>query len=120
MTNEPDLARLIMDAKSARDMSYDDLAKACGGVPARQRLFQMASVPIKSFPGADSIEGLSRGLGISITEVIMACARSVGLNVRGNDVDTIHISGLSRYPPEILDAYKALGQQIAKHAVSNK
>jgi hypothetical protein len=74
-----DLRELIGLRKG--DRSYEQLSKACGGTPSRQRLQLLATEPIKNFPDPDTIRGLSKGLGVTESTVVLASAASLGLDV---------------------------------------
>lgn len=74
-----DLQELIGLRKG--DRSYEQVSKACGGTPSRQRLQLLATEPIKNFPDPDTIRGLSRGLGVTESTVVLASAASLGLDV---------------------------------------
>ena len=75
------LAELIRTTKG--DRSYDDLARAAGGAPGRQRWQQLASnVALKNFPDPESIRAIARALGVTQRAVVDAAAESLGLEVR--------------------------------------
>lgn len=74
VSDELNLAALIADRKGTR--SYDRLAEDCGGTPSSGRLHQMATRPLKNFPDPDSIRGMANGLGVTVTDIVMAAARS--------------------------------------------
>lgn len=76
----PTLATLVLDHKG--DRSYERLSRDCGGEPTGKRLQQIATNPIKTFPDAETIQGVAQGLGVSVTDVVLASARSLGLQVR--------------------------------------
>ncbi|WP_432794458.1 hypothetical protein [Rhodococcus ruber] len=92
MSNEPTLAGLIADRKGTR--SYDRLSDDCGGTPSSGRLHQMATKPLKNFPDPESIRGMAQGLGVTVTDIVMASARSLELPVyTGNDPSALSIGG---------------------------
>lgn len=74
-----DLQELIGLRKG--DRSYEQLSKACGGLPTAKRLHQLATAPIKNFPDPDTIRGLSKGLAVTESTVVLASAASLGLDV---------------------------------------
>lgn len=78
-TPAPTIARLLIERKGER--SYARLAEDCGGVPAGRRLQQMATRPLRNFPDPDTIRAIARGLQVSVTDVVLASARSLGLDV---------------------------------------
>lgn len=88
-----DLAALI--AAHQGDRSYDRLSRDCGGIPTGQRLHQLATSQIKDYPAAPTIRGLARGLSVSQTTVVLACARSLGLEVRSGEDQGVDLEGLT-------------------------
>ena len=89
-----DLRELIAGTKGER--SYEALSRDCGGVPTSKRLHQLATTTLKNFPDPPTIEGLARGLGVTVTEIVLASARSLGLSVRDlSDVASIDPTGLT-------------------------
>jgi hypothetical protein len=107
MTSEPDLASLILDAKG--DRSYERMSTDCGGLPTDKRLQQMATTPLKAFPDVATIRGLARGAGTTITAVVLAAARSLGLQVHtAEDPDALTIGGAGELRPDQKDAIRAL------------
>lgn len=67
------------------DRSYEQLSKECKGVPTAKRLHMLATAPIKNFPDPDTIRGLSTGLRVTETTIVLAAAESLGLDVRSPD-----------------------------------
>jgi hypothetical protein len=107
MTSEPDLARLILDAKG--DRSYERMSADCGGLPTDKRLQQMATTALKAFPDVATIRGLARGTGTTETTVVLAAARSLGLRVHsGEDPDALIIGGAGDLRPDQKDTIRAL------------
>ena len=89
-----DLRELLANTKG--DRSYEQFARDCGGTPSAKRLHQLATLPLKNFPDPPTIEGLATGMGVTVTEVVLASARSLGLRVRDlGDVASIDPSGLT-------------------------
>ncbi|MCD4853628.1 hypothetical protein LN996_22665 [Arthrobacter sp. AK01] len=120
MTSNQDLATLVSSAKEAKGYSYDSFAKACGGVPARQRLFQLINDPLKNFPDPATIKGLARGTGYTVTEIIMASARSLGLDVSDTEPDSVYVAGLHTLPASTREAFLQLGREIGVLATNQE
>lgn len=118
MTNGMTLGELINTARSARGFSYERLSKACGGSPAAARLHQMENKPLKSFPDPDTIRSLARGTGFSVTEIIFAAARSLGLPVAIEDPDVIRVHGISAAPERVVSLIQELGREVAQLAAA--
>ncbi|MGN7133418.1 hypothetical protein ACTHQY_09105 [Rhodococcoides corynebacterioides] len=91
------LAALIAERKG--DRSYDRLSSDCGGTPSAARLQQLTTAPLKNFPDPPSIKGMSAGLGTTVTDIVLACARSLGLEVYdGTDPSALLLSGAAELP----------------------
>ncbi|MFI7483278.1 hypothetical protein ACH9EU_12805 [Kocuria sp. M1R5S2] len=112
MMEDKDLAAVLQAARKGGEISYEKLSAQCGGKPTAKRLHQLANAPLRNFPDPDTITHLARGTGQSITTIVMASARSLGLNVTSDDPDTVRLAGSSNYPPALLDAFRTLGEQI--------
>jgi hypothetical protein len=78
-----DLAQLIEATKG--DRSYETLARLAGGVPGAKRWHQLATKPIKNFPDPPTVRALSKALGVTEAVVVLAAARSLGLDASGSD-----------------------------------
>lgn len=74
------LAELITAHRDGR--SYDALSRDCGDHPSGKRIQQLVTGIMKSFPDADTLTALSRGLRVSEAVVVLAAAESLGMDVR--------------------------------------
>ncbi|TGY79443.1 hypothetical protein, partial [Cellulomonas shaoxiangyii] len=111
MMNAPDLAALIADAKG--DRSYDQLSRAAGGKPTAERLQQLATGEMKTFPGPATIEALARGLGVTVTEVVTAACRSLGIEVHyGDTPGALTIPGAGNLPASARRAIEDVAAQM--------
>lgn len=63
------------------DRSYATLEADSGGSPGRQRWQQIATSPQQNFPDPTTIRTMARVLGVPETTVVLAAARSAGLDV---------------------------------------
>jgi len=89
--NQPDeddspglsLHDLVRAAMHDHDWSYSDLERACDRALTRGRWQQLgAGLAQRKFPDPDSLTVIARVLDVDITTVVLAAARSVGLDVR--------------------------------------
>ncbi|WP_368681010.1 hypothetical protein R1X32_42585 [Rhodococcus opacus] len=113
MSDEQTLAGLIADRKGTR--SYDRLSRDCGGVPTSKRLHQLATVTPKNFPDPDTIRGLAAGLGVTVTDIVMASARSLGLSVyTGNDPSALSIGGAGELPDSAKETLTTVAREFIK------
>lgn len=111
--SQQDLGSLLADVKANRHWSFEAMSRACGGVPTGKRLFQLINSPLKNFPDPDTIRGLQRATGVSATEIVMAAARSLGLDVADSDPDALHIPGISNIPDSTREALLALAREVS-------
>ncbi|QXW04050.1 hypothetical protein [Rhodococcus globerulus] len=113
MSDEQTLAGLIADRKGTR--SYDKLSKDCGGTPTSKRLHQLANVAPKNFPDPDTIRGLATGLGVTVTDIVMASARSLELPVyTGNDPNALSIGGAGALPESAKETLTTVAREFIK------
>ncbi|MCD2121207.1 hypothetical protein [Rhodococcus rhodochrous] len=113
MSDEPNLAALIADRKGTR--SYEKISQDCGGLPTAKRVHQLATQPQKNFPDPDTIRGLARGLGVPVTEVVMAAARTVNLPVyTGNDPSALSIGGAGALDDSAKEALTTVAREFIR------
>ena len=86
------LHALIRAAMAERGWSYSDLERASGRALTRGRWQQLGSgVVQRKFPDPSSLSVISEVLEVDITTVVLAAARSVGLDVRTRGTDLAHL-----------------------------
>lgn len=112
MHNDYTLAELIQARKG--DRSYARLSQDCAGNPGASRIQQIVTGPLNDFPSADTMRGLSAGLGVSVTDVILACARSLGLTVSSSDPSSLVLSGAGRLPMDAQDAIREMASTMER------
>ena len=79
----PTLDQLISERKNLRGFSYTDLENRAGSTISRQRWQQLGSgVRIKEFPEPVTIEAMADALDVDVAEVVLAAARSIGLDIK--------------------------------------
>jgi hypothetical protein len=92
------LQALILNHKG--DRSYARLSAACGGVPSTVNAQRLATKPIKDFPTAEVLMGLSKGLGVRLIDVLHAAALSVGMPIHAPSDHDLLIPEAGRLPEE--------------------
>lgn len=113
MIEERTLGELIADRKGTR--SYERLSTDCGGTPTAKRLHQLATKPQRNFPDPPTIKGLAQGLGVSVTDVVMAAARMVGLSVGvGNDPHSLTLPNAGELPASAREAIESVTREFVK------
>jgi len=111
-----DLIEAARHSYGSKSLSYDALAKKCGGKPTAARLQQYVSTGLKNFPDPVSIEGLSVGLNTSAREVILASARSLGLPIDDAHEDSLFINGISSLPASAQESVRSIGRELVNLA----
>jgi len=114
MTTNDDwtLARLIAQRKG--DRSFKRLSTDCGGTPTANRLQQMATKDISAFPDPETIRGIAMGLGTTITDVTLAVARSLGLNVSSAEPDALIVAGAGALPAEAQEIILGVSREMQR------
>ena len=83
---------LIRACMTERGWSYSDLERASGRALTRGRWQQLGSgVQQRKFPDPSSLTVISEVLEVDITTVVLAAARTVGLDVRTHGTDLAHL-----------------------------
>ncbi|MFJ2618204.1 hypothetical protein [Glutamicibacter sp. NPDC087344] len=112
---EKTLGDLIESARHSggeKSLSYAALSKLCGGKPTAARLQQYVTDSLKNFPDPESIRNLAKGTGVSTREIILASARSLGLNIESDPMDLIFIDGISTLPKTAADSLRSIGREL--------
>ncbi len=79
----PTLDELIAERKRLRGFSYADLENRAVSTISRQRWQQLGTgVRIKEFPEPATLEAMATALDVDVAEVVLAAARSIGLDVK--------------------------------------
>jgi hypothetical protein len=111
--SEPDLARLILLHKDGR--SYSRLSEDCGGFPAARRIQQMANGAraMRNFPDPETVTSLAAGLGVTTQEVLLASARSLGIDVDGTS-EALVIPGAMALPESAQRVVTDLARELLR------
>lgn len=109
----PTLQALVTDRKG--DRSYERLAALSGGRLSRARIQQIATRELRSFPDAATLAGLAQALDVPVQEVVLATARSLGLEVRGGvHGDALLVPGGKRLSSPAQDALLTMARELSK------
>lgn len=113
----PTLADLITARKKERGWSYAQLAHRAGDVLSAQRWQQLGTgVRIKEFPEPATLAAMADALDIDVSVVVLAAAKSTGLDVR-NDLSLLAQqlpASAARLEPDARNAIVALVRAITK------
>jgi transcriptional regulator with XRE-family HTH domain len=107
---ERGLRALIESKRAGRTIA--SLSDACGGDPTPRRLQQIIADGIDAFPKANTIRGLAQGLGVSVTDVVLACAVALGLDVDSGDSDALVLAGAGNLPPSARQLLQTMAGEL--------
>lgn len=114
----PTLQALVADRKG--DRSYEQLAALSGGRLSRARIQQIATREMKAFPDAATLAGLAQALDVPVQEVVLATARSLGLEVRGGTSgDALLVPGGKNLSTPAQDALLTMARELSKSGARN-
>jgi len=113
-STQRNLRRLVLDLKG--DRTYERLSRDCGGVPTAARLQQIATTSRpRTFPDPPTVRGLSRGLGVTVTDVILAAAAGLGLPVASvSDPSSVLLAGVGDLPKPTRDALLSVAREMVR------
>ncbi|MCW2132939.1 hypothetical protein [Arthrobacter sp. VKM Ac-2550] len=114
-TNQPlsgGIRELIGEKRGKR--TYAALAADCGGMPSAIRLQQLAnySPAPKTFPDPETITGLAQGLRVTPAQVLIAWARTLGVEARHMEVGGLVIPGAHDLPLEQQELLLSMGREL--------
>lgn len=114
----PTLQALVADRKG--DRSYEQLAALSDGRLSRARIQQIATREMKAFPDAATLAGLAMALDVPVQEVVLATARSLGLEVRGGAAgDALLVPGGKNLSTPAQDALLTMARELSKTGARN-
>jgi hypothetical protein len=88
----PGLGELILTGMHERGWSYSDLERASDRALTRGRWQQLGSgVPQRKFPEPGSLTVIAQVLEVDMTTVVLAAARSLGLEVGRRGAELAHL-----------------------------
>ena len=108
----PNLAQLILAKKG--DRSYAKLARDCGGAPTDRRLNSLVLRPMNQFPDIDTMRGLAIGLRVDVSEVVLAAARSLGLQIAESNPGSLIVPGAGHLPGSAQETLISMAAELMK------
>lgn len=83
-----------------KDDSYEAISKRAGGVPKARALQSIVKDGFTRMPSPETIAGLSKALSISPRELVLAAARTLGIDVGDDKESDLTLWGAGRLPEE--------------------
>ena len=110
----PNLADLIRERKG--DRSFEEISRDSGGYPNKPRIQQLAGGrEVKTFPEPETLMGLSRGLSVPLTEVILAAGRTLGMPIPPGDPNTLMIAGAGSLSDNAKNIIFSLARELMRN-----
>lgn len=110
-TPDPTLSQLIHMRRGHR--SYQRLSQDCGGTPSMKAIHYLAAQVPKGFPNKATLEGLSLGLNVPLTEVVLAAARSLEMNVHSTvDPESLVLAGAAALPYKVQESIFTISREL--------
>lgn len=94
----PNFQQLVLTHK--QDDSYETISKRAGGVPKARALQSIVKDGFTRWPTAETFAGLSRALNVSQRELVLAAARTLGIDVEDENPNDLLLIGAKRLPYE--------------------
>lgn len=94
----PNFQQLVLSHK--KDDSYETISKRAGGVPKARALQSIVKDGFTRWPTAETFAGLSRALNVSQRELVLAAARTLGIDVEPENPNDLLLVGAGRLPDE--------------------
>lgn len=108
----PALQELVLRLKG--DRSYDALEKAAGGIPSSRALQKLVNNGFTRMPNPETFRGLSRALNVSQRELVLAAARTLGIDVEAENPNDLLLVGAGRLPQESQNLLKSTSRELQR------
>ena len=109
-TSGPNFQQLVLTAK--KDDSYETISKRAGGVPKARALQSIVKDGFTRWPTRETIAGLSRALNVSQRDLVLAAARTLGIDIEPDNPNDLLLVGAGRLPDESKDMLKAISREM--------
>lgn len=106
----PDFQTLVLQHKG--DRSYETIAKLAGGLPKAKALQAIVQKGFTRMPNPETFEGLSRALNVRKRDLVLAAARTLGIDVGDDDQSDLILVGAKRLPLASQDLLVAMSREM--------
>ncbi|RAX50901.1 hypothetical protein DQ353_00425 [Arthrobacter sp. AQ5-05] len=106
----PDFQTLVLQHKG--DRSYETIAKLAGGLPKAKALQAIVQKGFTRMPNPETFEGLSRALNVRKRDLVLAAARTLGIDVGDDDQGDLILVGAKRLPLASQDLLVAMSREM--------
>lgn len=108
----PTLQELVLRLKG--DRSYDALEKAAGGIPTSRALQKLVNNGFTRMPNPETFRGLSRALNVSQRELVLAAARTLGIDIEAENPNDLLLIGEGRLPQKSQDLLTSTSRELQR------
>ncbi|KRE79982.1 hypothetical protein [Arthrobacter sp. Soil763] len=108
--SSPNFQQLVMEHK--KDDSFEAISKRAGGVPKARALQSIVKDGFTRMPSQETIAGLSRALRLSPRELVLAAARTLGIDVGDDQESDLVLYGAGRLPQESKDVLRNTAAEL--------
>lgn len=108
----PTLQELVLRLKG--DRSYDALEKAAGGIPTSRALQKLVNNGFTRMPNPETFRGLSRALNVSQRELVLAAARTLGIDIEAENPNDLLLIGAGRLPQKSQDLLTSTSRELQR------
>lgn len=102
--------QLILRLKS--DKSYDTIERLAGGQPTGRSLQKLVSNGFTRMPDPETFQGLSRALNVSQRELVLAAARTLGIDIEAENPNDLVLVGAGRLPQRSQEALINMSREL--------
>lgn len=106
----PDFQTLVLTLKA--DRSYETISKLAGGTPTSRSLQALVQKGFTRMPNPETFEGLSRALNVRKRDLVLAAARTLGIDVGDDDQSDLVLVGAKRLPIESQELLMATSREM--------
>lgn len=108
--SSPNFQQLVLEHK--KDDSFEAISKRAGGVPKARALQSIVKDGFTRMPSPETISGLSRALRLSPRELVLAAARTLGIDVGDDQESDLVLYGAGRLPQESKDILRNTAAEL--------
>jgi hypothetical protein len=95
-----------------KDDSYETISKRAGGTPKARALQSIVKDGFTRWPTTETIAGLSRALNVSQRELVLAAARTLGIDIEPENPKDLLLVGAGRLPDETKQVLRDMSAEM--------
>lgn len=108
----PNFSELVLNLKGSK--SYDMIEKASGGEVSAKRLQKLVNNSFTRLPEPGLFKALSLAFNVSQRELVLAAARTLGIDVQDENPDDLLLVGAGKLPQENQDLLKTTSRELQR------